>query len=178
MSETLDAVSFLTEATKAKASDIFIVAGLPLSYKINGILHQVGERLMPDSTSRLVHEIYELAKPRSIDLLLQRGDDDFSFSIPGLSRYRVSTYKQRGSLAAVIRVITFELPSPMSWASLIRSFSFPTIPKVWFLSPVLPEAGNLPPWRAWWIGSTAQNLTISLPWRIRWNSSTATKKAL
>ena len=112
MSETLDAVSFLTEATKAKASDIFIVAGLPLSYKINGILHQVGERLMPDSTSRLVHEIYELAKPRSIDLLLQRGDDDFSFSIPGLSRYRVSTYKQRGSLAAVIRVITFELPKP------------------------------------------------------------------
>lgn len=67
---------------------------------------------MPDSTSRLVHEIYELAKPRSIDLLLQRGDDDFSFSIPGLSRYRVSTYKQRGSLAAVIRVITFELPKP------------------------------------------------------------------
>ena len=42
--------------------------------------------------------------------LLEHGDDDFSFSLPGLSRFRVSTYKQRGSLAAVIRVVNFELP--------------------------------------------------------------------
>lgn len=38
------------------------------------------------------------------------GDDDFSFSVVGLSRFRVSTYKQRGSLAAVIRVVYFDLP--------------------------------------------------------------------
>ena len=37
-------------------------------------------------------------------------NDDFSFAIPGLSRFRVSAYKQRGSLAAVIRVIAFRLP--------------------------------------------------------------------
>ena len=33
-------------------------------------------------------------------------------SVPGLSRFRVSAYKQRGALSAVIRVITFELPEP------------------------------------------------------------------
>lgn len=112
MSETIDAVSFLTQATNAKASDIFIVSGLPLSYKVNGILRHVGERIMPDTTARLIQEIYKLADARPIERLLKNGDDDFSFSIPGLSRYRVSTYKQRGSLAAVIRIITFELPNP------------------------------------------------------------------
>lgn len=109
---TLDAITILQEATAAKASDIFIVAGLPLSYKVNGVLHRMGERLMPDMTEKLIREIYALTKLRSIEPFLQTGDDDFSFAIPGLSRFRVSTYKQRGSLAAVIRIITFSLPNP------------------------------------------------------------------
>lgn len=44
--------------------------------------------------------------------LITKGDDDFSFAITGLSRFRVSAYKQRGTLSAVIRIITFTLPSP------------------------------------------------------------------
>ncbi len=67
---------------------------------------------MPDTTESLIRQIYILAQNRKIDPFLESGDDDFSFAIPGLSRYRVSTYKQRGSLAAVIRVIAFELPDP------------------------------------------------------------------
>jgi twitching motility protein PilT len=43
-----------------------------------------------------------------------KGDDDFSFAIPGLSRFRVNAYKQRGSLSAVIRVISFSMPDPAS----------------------------------------------------------------
>lgn len=110
MNVTLDAVSILQNAAEVKASDIFIVAGLPLSFKINGTLHRIGERLMPDVTEKIIREIYALTSLRSIDPFLLKGDDDFSFAIPGLSRFRVSTYKQRGSLAAVIRVITFSLP--------------------------------------------------------------------
>ena len=59
---------------------------------------------------KIIREIYEKALDRDIDQLLKTGDDDFSFAIPGLSRFRVSAYKQRGSLAAVIRVIAFRLP--------------------------------------------------------------------
>jgi twitching motility protein PilT len=112
MSNPSDINQLLETATHAKASDIFIVAGLPLSYKVNGIIHSEGERLMPDDTAALVNGIYALAGNRSIDRFLKKGDDDFSFAIPGLSRFRVSTYKQRGSLAAVIRIISFELPNP------------------------------------------------------------------
>lgn len=103
---------FLSIATEKHASDIFIIAGRPLSIKIEGKLSNMGERLMPQQTSELIHTLYELAGSRDISHLLSKGDDDFSFSIPGLSRFRVNAYRQRGSLAAVIRVIAFELPNP------------------------------------------------------------------
>ena len=103
---------YLSYATENHASDIFIIAGRPLSVKIDGKMSIFGERLMPDDTDRLIHQIYSMAGNRNIDPFLQTGDDDFSFSIPGLSRFRVNAYRQRGSLAAVIRVIAFYLPNP------------------------------------------------------------------
>ena len=100
---------YLSYATMNHASDIFIIAGRPLSFKIDGKLTSHGERLMPDDTENLLRQIYQMANGRNFDHFLDTGDDDFSFSIPGLSRFRVNTYRQRGSLAAVI---AFELPDP------------------------------------------------------------------
>ena len=106
---------FLELATREKASDLFIVAGRPLTFKKNGALELADqERVMPKEAEKLVREIYELAGNRDMEKFLQTGDDDFSFAIPGLSRFRVSTYFQRGSMSAVIRVITFQLPEPSS----------------------------------------------------------------
>ena len=107
----MNALDFLTQTTREGASDLFIVAGRPLSYKKNGKLIQAGEeRMMPDQCEAFVREIYELAGHRDMTPLLSSGDDDFSFAVQGLSRFRASTYRQRGSLSAVIRIITFELP--------------------------------------------------------------------
>lgn len=104
----------LKEAVDRDASDIFIVSGLPLSYKINSSIHlQSEDKLSPDDTREMILSIYRLAADRDPKRLLDQGDDDFSFSLPGVSRFRVSTYKQRGSLAAVIRVVKFELPDPV-----------------------------------------------------------------
>lgn len=103
---------YLSYATTNHASDIFIIAGRPLSFKIDGKLSTYGERMMPADTESFLRQIYHMANDRNFDSFLETGDDDFSFSIPGLSRFRVNTYRQRGSLAAVIRVIAFELPDP------------------------------------------------------------------
>ena len=103
---------FLAEAANKRVSDIFIIAGRPLAEKIDGHLFSSGDRLMPAETEALLRTIYTLAENRDISRLLETGDDDFSFSIPGVSRFRVNAYKQRGSLAAVIRVIAFRLPDP------------------------------------------------------------------
>ena len=107
--------AFLQLATEKKASDIFIIAGRPLSVKIDGklcTLEGFEERLMPPETDEFIRIIYKLAHDRNIQPMLESGDDDFSMAIPGLSRFRVNTYRQRGSLAAVIRIIAFNLPDP------------------------------------------------------------------
>lgn len=109
----MDITVQLKDAVARGASDIFIVAGRPLVYKLNGQLTNVDEaRLLPPDTEEFVRQIYKLAKDRPMDRLMETGDDDFSFAVQGISRFRVSAYKQRSSLAAVVRVITFELPDP------------------------------------------------------------------
>ena len=106
----MNAKKILEEATKSGASDIFIIAGRPLTYKSKGVMETLNDiKMLPKETQDFVSEIYNLAE-RDIKSFEETGDDDFSFAIPGVSRFRVSTFKQRGSYSAVIRVICFELP--------------------------------------------------------------------
>ena len=108
----MDVRKILEEATKREASDIFIIAGRPLTYKSKGAMNTLDDqRMEPKDTFQFVSAIYTLAE-RNIDDFERTGDDDFSFAIPGVSRFRVSTFKQRGSYSAVIRVISFTLPHP------------------------------------------------------------------
>ncbi len=108
----MDAEQILKLAADKEASDIFIITGMPVSLKVKNQIERFGEeKLTPEDTERVVHEIYGLGQ-RSPERMLQTGDDDFSFSMTGLSRYRVSVYRQRGTLAAVVRVIAFSLPDP------------------------------------------------------------------
>ena len=108
----MDVRKILEEATKREASDIFIIAGRPLTYKSKGAMNTLDDqRMEPKDTFQFVSAIYTLAE-RNIDDFDRTGDDDFSFAIPGVSRFRVSTFKQRGSYSAVIRVISFRLPHP------------------------------------------------------------------
>lgn len=102
----------LKEAVAKKASDIFIIAGRPLSFKVAGKIKLMDEqKLAPLHTSHLIQKIYGLAN-KSEEHFTASGDDDLSFSINGLGRFRVNTYKQRGSDAAVIRVVNFGVPDP------------------------------------------------------------------
>jgi len=95
------------------ASDIYLISGRPISYKVNGeITLMTEERLMPDDTHEMISRIYEMASERSMVRVDENGDDDFSFSLPNIARFRVNTYKQRGTIAAVIRIVAFELPDP------------------------------------------------------------------
>ena len=108
----MDVRNVLEEVTKQGASDIFIIAGRSLTFKVKGNMSSLEDNIMlPKDTYEFVVGIYALAE-RDITYFERNGDDDFSFAIPGVSRFRVSTFKQRGSYSAVIRVISFELPDP------------------------------------------------------------------
>lgn len=97
----------------SKGSDLFIVAGLPPSMRVsNNIIHINDQKIFAEEAKDIVGQVYQLADNRSMEKLINTGDDDFSFAIPGLSRFRVSAYKQRGALSLVVRVIAFSLPDP------------------------------------------------------------------
>lgn len=111
----MELLECLRRAVKDGASDLFIVAGGPICEKLDKRLVPISEgRVFPQETERLIMELYALAR-REPEGYLQRGDDDFSLSVPGLARFRINTYRQRGSLAAVVRVVAFDIPD---WRSL------------------------------------------------------------
>jgi len=100
----------LKDSVKENASDIFIMPGLELSLKVGGeIIKADSAMLKPDDTMRIIKEAYILAGREPVNLV-EKGDDDFSVSVTGLSRFRISAYKQRGSWAAVIRIVPFDIP--------------------------------------------------------------------
>lgn len=107
MAELLD---YLKRAVEDEASDLFIVAGGKVSEKVEKNLVPISEEIVyPQETERLIRELYSRAK-RPIENYIKCGDDDFSLSLPGLARFRVNTYHQRGSMAAVVRVVVFDIP--------------------------------------------------------------------
>ena len=108
MSELME---YLRRAVTDQASDLFLVAGGPVCEKLDKRLQPISQdRAFPRETEALIREIYELAD-RPMDRYLQQGDDDFSFSVASLARFRVNAYRQRGSMAAVVRVVAFDIPN-------------------------------------------------------------------
>lgn len=106
-------IEILKQIVDIGASDLFIIAGRPLSWRLHDqiVTDPQFDKLMPGDTSQLVKDIYELAG-RDITGFMSSMDDDFSFALPGVSRFRVNAFMQRNSMAAVIRIITFTLPKP------------------------------------------------------------------
>ena len=111
MGANLNVTNILKDCVEKNASDIFIIAGARLMYKIDGkIAPQSEAPLMPDDTEEIVRQIFACAKDRDQAAFRRDMADDFSFSVPKLGRFRVNTYFQRGSQAAVLRYVRFNLP--------------------------------------------------------------------
>ena len=110
--EPMDIRTVLEHAVRKDVKDIFVVAGLPITFKIGNVQERMDRpRMLPADISVCVDDIYELSGRAKTNL--EKGiDDDFSFALAGTGRFRVNVFRQRGSLAAVIRVIRFGLPDP------------------------------------------------------------------
>ena len=106
----MEILDYLRIAVEREASDLFIVAGGTVSCKIQGQITPIGdERIFPPETERLIRSIYNEAG-RDISHYIETGDDDFSFAVKDLARFRINAYRQRGSMAAVVRVVAFNIP--------------------------------------------------------------------
>lgn len=105
----MDLIELLNLGIEKNASDIHITVGMPPILRINGELIPLdGEPLMPDATKKLVSDV--LTDKMILDLE-QNGEIDRSFSSPGIGRYRINAFKQRGSFGMVLRIIPLRIPS-------------------------------------------------------------------
>lgn len=106
----------LKKAVEKKASDIFFVVGQPICYKIDGQIVREYESeydnsrgLSVENTNEWIRQLYSTAN-RDIAMYTRDNDDDFAVSVPGAGRFRVNVYRQRGTVCAVLRAVSFELP--------------------------------------------------------------------
>ncbi len=112
MEETnYDLEEILRLILEKKGSDVYIVPGAQITAKINDQLEPLSEnKLGLSECEGLIRQIYLRADNRPTKRLQEDGDDDFSFGLARLGRFRCNAFKQRGTLAAVLRVVPFTLP--------------------------------------------------------------------
>jgi twitching motility protein PilT len=93
-----------------EGSDLHVKVGSPPTARIHGELVPLEghQPLTPMDTESAFEQI---AEPRSLEEFKASGEADFSYAINGLSRFRVNTFKQRGSISIVCRAIPFKIRS-------------------------------------------------------------------
>jgi twitching motility protein PilU len=94
--------------SEKKASDVYLSAHSPALIKINGQCVPINTQLLPaDAPKNLLAEVLP---PEKIAELEREGELNLGFPLAGVGRFRVSAMRQRGSIAAVIRYITVDVP--------------------------------------------------------------------
>ena len=106
-----DIADILKDAVEKDASDIHIKVGNTPLARIDGELEPVypdGERLMPPDTERMMRELLPEHRIKDFE---NNNEADFAYAAPGLGRFRVNAFRQRGSVSLILRAIPFEAPS-------------------------------------------------------------------
>ena len=100
----------LVEGNNRGASDIHLCPRSPVMFRIDGELVPMSEEFIK------AFEIEEMIKPMLTEEQMQElekmGELDFAYSIAGFNRVRVNVFRQRGTYAMALRILSFEVPSP------------------------------------------------------------------
>ncbi|MDP4084550.1 MAG: type IV pilus twitching motility protein PilT [Bacillota bacterium] len=99
----------LRTAFELKASDIHLSVGVPPIMRINGDLKKYGkDKVIPQETEEIAKV---MIPPHMWDLFKEKGELDFSYSLPGVSRFRVNAFHQRTCISMAIRIVPARIPS-------------------------------------------------------------------
>ncbi|MEC2076792.1 type IV pilus twitching motility protein PilT [Metabacillus fastidiosus] len=100
---------YMRKAFELKASDLHLTVGIPPVFRINGALQQYGDELLtPEHTFNMAKAIAPVSVWEQFET---KGELDFSYGIPGVSRFRINIYKQRNCVSMAIRIIPTSIPT-------------------------------------------------------------------
>lgn len=102
----------LEVAGERGASDVHLAPGTQIMFRVDGELVQMSdEKVEPDEIEKLIEPMlteYQRAE------LEKNGELDFAYSIPEFNRLRVNVFRQRGTYAMAIRLLSSKIPAPVS----------------------------------------------------------------
>jgi twitching motility protein PilU len=104
-----DLSRYLAVMVQHGASDLFLSSGTPAGIKVQGTLRRLDEPALDGGqTQALAYSIMRESQIKSFEATLEC---DFAIALPGLGRFRVNVYRQRGEVAVVVRHINARIPS-------------------------------------------------------------------
>ncbi len=118
--DKVNLVEIARRAVKENATDIHITAGAPPAIRIDGKITYLAEDfpvLYTKDTQRIIYSIMNEKQKRTFE---EKNEVDFSIGIKEIGRFRVNVFRQRGTVAAALRRIPYEI-KPMSELGLIPS---------------------------------------------------------
>jgi twitching motility protein PilU len=105
---TLNTKPLFKLMVERKASDLFFTSNAPIKIKIEGQILPVNKQVLTPETVR--QTAFAIMTPEQREHFLQEWELDFAVSEPGLGRFRVNVFMQRGYPAMVMRYITADMP--------------------------------------------------------------------
>src|SRR6059036_2346794 len=109
MPETFLSIDALLERMVARnASDLHVTVGTPPAMRVNGALERYQDvpDLSPEDTHQMLYRVLSTEQQKQLEINRQI---DFAHSIPGLARFRVNVFFQRGTLGAAFRLIPADI---------------------------------------------------------------------
>jgi twitching motility protein PilT len=102
--------SLLSKAVAGKASDVHVKVGQPPGARIRGdMIYFRTDKIAPEDTAAVARHV--ISNPDVLARLDDLKEYDTSYNAPGMGRFRVNVYRQRGSLAVVMRFIPTDIPA-------------------------------------------------------------------
>ena len=91
------------------ASDLFISAGIPIHIKIQGNTIPINQQLVdPAMIEKIAKELMSQEQARTFEATMEM---NLSIGVPNVGNYRVNLFRQRSSIAIVVRFITSHIPA-------------------------------------------------------------------
>ncbi len=91
------------------ASDVYMSANTPILIKIHGQIMQLSDQVLTTNQTRQL--LAEMLAPQQLEELEETGELNVGIGLPRVGSFRLSAFKQRGSIAAVLRCIPFDIPA-------------------------------------------------------------------
>jgi twitching motility protein PilU len=134
------------------ASDVYLSANTPILIKINGQILQLSDQILTPTQTRQL--LAELLSPQQIEELEDTGELNVGIGLQRVGSFRLSAFKQRGTIAAVLRCIPFEIPT-------LESLGVPAM-----LSQLVLEKRGL----VLMVGATGTGKTTTLAAMLEWRN--------